>query len=315
MTKALQTKPLPSRMGKLTTTEERILRVLNDWRFGTRKILTLHSYSPASDTYVGELLKKLSDTKNGYIVRFSMPQAPGNAQYIYSLGRRGRDYLRERGINAAWYYRGHRASPLSFSFILHHLAVAQFYAALHAMCRKNPAYQVIEARTGFTMAGNPPLLTLVKDEKETRVPVIPDAWVFIERLEGDPPTTQGFPLWIEIDRGTESRAKFQQLLLHRLQLVITKGYEAYFYEPYILLVYLAVGNPEYRAKRLETMLKYTQDLLTVQNLTAWASLFRFGALEESIFDTHKLLTDPVWRVPFSNSTVCLFASPEKEGEA
>jgi hypothetical protein len=314
MTKALQTKTPPPHLGELTTAEERVLLLLNDVHYLTRKILTLHGYSQGSYTYVGELLKKLSggDKNSGYIVRITMPNAPGNSEHIYSLGRRGRDYLRGRGINAPWYYRGQRASPLSFSFILHHLGVAQFYAALHAMCcRVNPAYQVIEARTAFTMAGSPPLLTLVKDGQETHVAVIPDAWVFLERTEGDPLTTQGFPLWIEVDRGTESQAKFQQLLLHRLKLVITKGYEAYFDESYILLVYLAVGTAEYRARRLETMLTYTQELLTEQHLTAWSSLFRFAALEENVFDTQKLLTNPVWRVPFSNSPVCLFSSPEK----
>jgi Replication-relaxation len=302
----------------LTSTKEKILRAVGDLGIASAKQITRLLLKTGSLPYVRNLMSELAGGEDyyaaGYLCRcpFGMPHTPGNLERLYTLGRAGREYLRARGVDVALWGRLQKASPVSLSFLLHHHAVSQFLVAIAAFARVY-SYQVIETRTGFAMAKNLPRLTRVTDGQETRVNVIPDAWVYIERTAGTPPAIQGFPLWIEIDCGTESKAKFQQLVLDRINFIRYKGYETYFGTPAVLLVFLAVGaSMDYRVARLHTMRKWTTQVLRAKGLDAWAALFRFSTLldEECLFDRHVLFLDPVWYLPYSDTPVSLFTPPQ-----
>src|SRR4029453_13186389 len=99
----------------------------------------------------------------------------------------------------------------------------------------------------------------------------------------------------------------QQLLLNRTNLIRQKKYEKYFGIPYVLLVYLAVGGAtEYRLHRLHTMRQWTMEVLTKENIPDWAPVFRFSTIDESLYDTLMLFTDPVFYQPGSDTLVSLF---------
>ena len=237
-----------------------------------------------------------------------MPNAPGNFRRLYTLTRRGAALLRELGVDADFWYRPYRASHFSFSYLQHHLSVTQWLVALSAFVRVYPAYQVIETRTGFSLAKQPPRLTLNDDGQETTITAIPDAYVYLEHANGDSSETQGFPLWIEVDCGTESKAKFHQLVLDRINFVRYKGYEAYFGVPSttVIFCYLAVGaTRDYRLNRLHTMRQWVAEVLAEQKLDDWASVFRFSTIDEGLYDTLMHFTDPVWTTADSDTLVPL----------
>ena len=301
----------------LTSTEEKILSAFGElFPFGTANDIShlLHKTLP----YVRNIMTGLAggaDDYQSYLYWFGMPNAPGNFERIYTLGRQGREYLRELGIDVYWRYRPQQASPYSFSFLKHHLSVTQFLVALHLFVRHCPEYRLGETRTGFALASQPPRLTLVTDGQETTVTVIPDIWVHLIRTQKDPSKIQEFGLWIEIDCGTEAKAKFQQLVRERINLIRYKGYEAYFGIPSVLLCYLAVGTTmASRLGRLHTMCQWTAEVLTEQNLADWAAVFRFSTIDEGIYDTLMHWTDPVWYMPDADTLVPLFPTPQEQEE-
>ena len=216
--------PLQTGLKTLTSTQEKILHAFGTVvPFATATDITrLLGLKQGSKAYVRSLMADLAgggDHRNHYLVRFGRPNAPGNFERIYTLGSRGREFLRERGIEVAWWYRPQKASPYSFSFWKHHLSVSQVLVAIHLFVRRCPEYQLVETRTGFALARNPPRVRLEADGEDTSASVvIPDAWVYVERSQQEPSTTQGFALWIEVDCGTEAKAKFQHLVRQRLML-------------------------------------------------------------------------------------------------
>jgi hypothetical protein len=296
----------------LTSTKEIILRAFGELvPFATAEDITRLLFKKGSKAYVRSTMTELAggadEQKNQYLYRFGMPQAPGNFERLYTLGRRGRDVLRELGVAVHWCYRPHKAR--SFSFLQHHRSVSQFIVALHAFCRSCPDVQVRETRNGFAMAGDPPRLRLPSDGPDATITVIPDAWLYLEAASG-----KDWALWIEIDTGTEAKAKFQQLTLDRINFIRYKGYEAYFGVPSVLLCYLAVGmTTAYRLARLHTIRQWTAEVLAGEQLADWAAVFRFSTIDECLYDTLMHLTDPVWYRPDSDTLVPLFTPPTRQG--
>ena len=144
--------------------------------------------------------------------------------------------------------------------------------------------------------------------------MIPDVWVNVERSGGSPPVIHGFPLWIEVDCGTETKAMFQQLVLNRINFISSKGYKTYFGTPALLCCYLAVGaTVDYRIARLHTLRTWTAELLAAERLDDdWASIFRFSTIDECLYDTLMIFSDPAWYCVDSDTLVPLFMSPEPE---
>jgi Replication-relaxation len=305
----------------LSYAEERVLRAAADLPFFTAEDITrLLGAHGSQGSYFRGLLKKLcggADGKNtAYLYRFGMPQAPGNVRRLYTLTRRGAGLLRKLGVEANFWYRPWKASHYSFSFLQHHHSTVQVLVALSCFVRQNPTYQVVELRHGFAIARQPPRLTLCVDEQETTVEVIPDAWVHIERSAGTPPNIHGFALWIEIDRGTETKSKFKNLVLNRVNLVRSKAYETFFGTPALLCCYLTVGaTMDYRLTRLQRIREWTAEVLAEQELDPWGAIFRFSTIDECLYDTLMIFTDPVWYCVDSDTPVPLFTPPQDKEEA
>jgi len=307
--------------GALTSTKEKILQAVGDLGIATAKQITRYTFHMASLPYVRNLMSELAGGGDyhyeAYLLRFGMPSAPGNFERVYTLGRGGRDYLRALGRDIPWRYRPQKASPYSFSFLRHHLAVSQFLVALNLFVRHYPHYQLEETRTWLALAASPPRLTFCDDGRDTTITLIPDAWVYVESHGGTPPKILGFPLWIEVDCGTEAKAKFQQLVLQRINFIRYKGYASYFETSSVLLCYLAVGaTSDYRIARLHTMREWTAQVLTATRLDEWATIFRFSTLldEACLFDRLVPFLDPVWYLPDSDTPVSLFTPPQDKEE-
>jgi len=307
------------RPGALSSTEESILRAAADLPvFCAEDMTRLLSEKGSQGSHYRALLKSLSVGTPGrrteYLLRLRVPHAPGNVRILYTLSRRGAGLLKRLGVDADFWYRPWKASHRSVSFWQHHHAITRVLVALYAFTRSHPAYQVIEARTGFSIARNPPRLTRGADGQETSATVIPDVWVNVERSGGSPPVIHGFPLWIEVDCGTETKAMFQQLVLNRINFISSKGYKTYFGTPALLCCYLAVGaTVDYRIARLHTLRTWTAELLAAERLDDdWASIFRFSTIDECLYDTLMIFSDPAWYCVDSDTLVPLFMSPEPE---
>jgi Replication-relaxation len=313
----VRTKQPQSKKHGLKRRELEILKAVASLNVATAEDLR-HLLGMHSRPYFGELLKELSGgmdcNQRGYLYRFGTAHAPGNFRRLYALTRRGRQALQAHGVEVAGWYNPKKASLYSLTILTHHLAVSQLLVALTLFVRKYPEFQLVETRPWFAMAGNPPRVTFWTEGEETTITVIPDAYVYIERDHEDPSKVQGFDLLIEVDRGTESKEKFQHhLVLERINLIRHKGYEAYFNATSAILVFLAVGaTRDYRLNRLHTMRQWTAEVLAHEELSDWASAFRFSTIDEGLYDTLMLFTDPVCYLPDSDTLVPLFPPPTDE---
>jgi hypothetical protein len=190
----------------------------------------------------------------------------------------------------------------SLTFWEHQLGIVKALVALHRFARDSRAYAVLETQTGTSLSGNPPCYTQEVDHQLVTIAVLPDAWICLGDESG-----QHTALWIEVDTGSEAKSKFQNLVLHRLDIIRSGQYKEFFDTDSVTFAYLVIGSELYRTARLEMLCRYTWELLQAQNLTDWAPSILFSTIEETLYDSHSLFTDALWRVPGSDALVPLLS--------
>jgi hypothetical protein len=303
----------------LNSNEERILQAVHDLECLTLDdIMHLLFAEERSRTHVGAILRKLSDGRDyddhQFLYRFPFPTAAkGPKERVYCLGAKAREILAVEDTSRTKY------RYLTYSPILHDLMLSRFIALATKYFAAQTDYTLLETRTCYQLARNPPRITLNTNGQEASIAVIPDAWLEIERVEDG----FSYPLWVEIDRATENRQRFQQLVRNRLALVNSPQYEQMFNTTAVLFCYVTTGTtPELGNIRLHNMLRWTEDLLPKEKKEdkeeekkkialqrqQLAALFRFTTVEyPTMYDrAHELFTQPVWEQPLVTDKVPLF---------
>jgi hypothetical protein len=289
----------------LTSTQERILQLVHFLRFATAQEITHAQFSKGSLTYIRAILSRLAGGKDyktrEFLYRFPLPAAHGAKERVFCLGAKGREALKVEDYDPP-----HKIRQRSYGQLLHDLTLSRFVASTLHYCRTSGTYRLREIRTCYELSRNPPCFTQVTNGQEISITVIPDAWVHVKRVADG----KAFPLWIEIDRGTMFRKRYQQLMAHRLTYFRSGEYEKMFGTPALRIVYLTTGStPDARYTRLHTLRRWTEEVLSAQQLTAWTPLFRFAPIVfEQLYDhTHHLFSEPEWYQPDdTDDTVPLF---------
>jgi hypothetical protein len=308
----------------LNSKEERILQAVHDMEIVTLDdIIHLLQFSKKSRNHVGAIMRKLSGGRDyddqQFLYRQPLPiAAKGTKSRVFCLGAKAREVLFIEDAYRPSKFRYHSYSP-----ILHDLMLSRFLVVASSYFAAQSDYTLLETRTCYELTHHPPRLTVNQNGQQATIAVIPDAWLNIERVTDE----AAYPLWIEIDRGTENRQKFQQLVRNRLALVKSQQYEQIFNTKAVLLCYVTTGaTPELGDNRLHNMLRWTEDVLSHKDVLTkedeltpedelrlaerekWASLFRFATVEyEKMYDQpHRLFTEPVWYQPDVIEPVALF---------
>jgi hypothetical protein len=303
----------------LNRKEEHILQAVHLLECVTVQEITRLLFSTGSRNHVGAILRKLSGGRDyddqQFLYRFPFPTAVrGTKERVYCLGAKAREVLDIEDTP-----RSSKLRYLSYSPILHDLMLSRFLTAATTYFAAHPDYDLLETRTCYQLARNPPLIPVNTHGKKATIAVIPDAWLHIEQVEDG----TAYPLWLEIDRGTENHQKFQRLVCHRLAFIKSRQYEKTFHTKAVILCYVTTGGDI----RLDNMLRWTEDVLPHQDVLTkkeneltqadmvrreerkqWASLFRFATVEyENMYDqAHALFTEPVWHKPDDSEPVPLF---------
>lgn len=309
----------------LNSKEERILQAVHDVEIVTLDdIIHLLQFSKKSRNHVGAIMRKLSGGRDyddqQYLYRAPLPfSAKGAKTRVFCLGARAREVLAIEDAHRPSKFRYHAYSP-----ILHDLMLSRFLVVATTYFAAHTDYKLLETRTCYQLACNPPSISINQNGQKTTITVVPDAWLDIERVSDG----KVYPLWIEIDRSTENYQKFKKLVRNRLAVVNSRQYEKTFNTRDVLLCYVTTAaTPELADIRLHNMLRWTEELLPHKHLLTkkdeitpadelllkereqWASLFRFTTVEyEKMYDQpHRLFTDPVWSKPDETEQIPLFA--------
>lgn len=258
-------------------------------------------YSPSALRKVRDILAALCGRADfagdAYLYRFPMPKTQaGNPERIYTLGKRGRDFIEaESGVKASWRVRPDREMGLWFSQLMHNLVLTRILVCARRFGRGVSWFRVSGMRICYELGGE----AVSSDDERTgkrgrdrdkdkdKASVIPDGWILFEKAGKAGGVETRFPVMVEIDRGSMYRVRFKKHVVDRIEFVRSGGYGEMFGVEAVLICYVSTGAMgEYREGRRKALCEWTMEALRDIGRENWASVFRFcsvsyGELYES----------------------------------
>jgi Replication-relaxation len=321
---ALQQTPQKSYRSEavLTKRHEEILEAVHQLRYVTAQDIARLFYTPSSINHVREILSLLAGKKDyaerHYLFRFPLPNTRiGGTEKIYTLGSRGRLYLKRQGIEVDWYFRPYKIASMTYQNCLHALTLTRFLVAAQVFCKDNPAFELSEIKTEYDLkkeialekAKHQAATVVVQagSKEDEEVTVIPDAWLLFHNLKKKKDSWQ--PVFVEIDRASEQQKFFKRQVRARLLFFTNGGYKKVFGTNKGIIAYATTGNET----RMNSMLRWTQEVLherfaTHADRKHYAALFRFCCLPTTDIGGSALFTAPVWSRPGEQKPLPLLAS-------
>jgi hypothetical protein len=303
-----------------TLVDDRVLQAVYELHFLTVDQLTRLLYAKSSRNYVGEIAKRLTDA--GYLQRSWLPRpgAQGRATALYLLARKGMTYLEGLGHEVAPRARPSEHAMHGAQFLLHTLAVNDVLIAA----------RLLEQRAeGLALSG----MRHERDLKRTAavrfkpgevdpgssVYVVPDGWLDLRADRGTGRITQ-FPLWLEVDRGTEGTKKIKEKIRGIVAYYNGGHYERLFGTRHMQVVFLAeqaaLGSAHQAAHRSQQLRRWCEEELTSIGQLVFGPVFRFGVLPPGdALDPVAFFTAPHCLVPFSPSPIPLLVLPQRDRHA
>jgi hypothetical protein len=293
MTDAARTLPEPV---ILREQDEQIIRACCRYQWMTSLDMAMLLNLPTSLNYVRRMAADLAgnndEVPGHYLFRFPLARrSGGNGLRVFVPGEASRGLIHEEDTNGCIWNKPSTMQRYSYSFVYHNLAVTRLCLCATLLCRERKEYYLAETLLSYSIARNPPRVSLTTDGQESSIPAIPDCWLYIERVADG----EGTALWFEVDNATTYRASFHRRLSARLALITSEAYAEYFGTPAVLLCFAVLGNEA----RMHTLAHWTWELLARQERMQLAPFFRFTSVEyETLYpEALTLFTKPVWRLP------------------
>src|SRR4051794_8752296 len=279
----------------LNERDQEILKAVHFYRYMTVQDVTYLMFSETSISHVREILSclcgKADKADNQYLYRFRLPKiSEGNAERVYVLGARGREFLTNNTpLVVNWYASPARMATLNYNALLHSLSLTRVLVAAHYWSKQQDVYKVIGEKISYELANRPG-----KNERD----IIPDGWLLLERQD----KTRGSVL-LEIDRGTEYQERFKQHIASRLEFVRSGKYEEQFGVKHVSIAYVNVFG---HGSQRQSMLQWTREVLQELGRENWGSIFKFTNVELEEIYMANLFEKPVWYSPFNKDAGGLF---------
>jgi protein involved in plasmid replication-relaxation len=282
----------------LNERDQEILKAVHFYRYMTVQDVTYLMFSETSISHVREILSRLcgkaDKADNKYLYRFRLPKiSEGNAERVYVLGARGREFLNNNThLFVNWYASPARMATLNYNALLHSLAVTRVLVAAAHWSKKQSIFKLVDTHISYGLAQAP---NHFPDNKRM---VIPDGWLLFERQD-----EKRGSILLEIDRGTEYQERFKQHIASRLEFVRSGKYEEQFGVKHVTIAYVNVFE---HGSRRQSMLQWTRDVLQELGRENWGSIFKFTSMGlEEIYEAN-LFEKAVWYSPFNKDAGSLF---------
>jgi hypothetical protein len=199
-----------------------------------------------------------------------------------------------------WHFRPYKVAGMTYQNCLHALTLTRFLVAAQVFVKKHPAWELTTLRTEYELkkeiaeekakkqAASITLNAPNGKEAETVI-VLPDSWLLFHH------TTSKKGSWhpglLEIDRGSEQLKYFKRQIRARALFLANGGYKKLFGTNKGVIAYATTGNQT----RLNTMRKWTQEVLTELNLKKLSSRLLFCSLTPSWEqDEQRVFLAPLW---------------------
>jgi hypothetical protein len=277
-----------------------MLRALQRYHFLTAKQMCRLLYKAGSLTLVRSRLKALTDA--GYLRRKSQPRAiaSGRLPEVYTLDRRGLNYLVSLGLEVPNRFRPQEVDQLGFHLLSHTLAINDFLIAAELLTVSSPAVALSSMLHDLVLKRTPIRVEL-PDGKTTSV--VPDEWLDVRVTQSG--AVHQFPLSLELDRGTRERKSWQQKVRALISFA-GKPYRQAFGTSF--LTFAVVATPG--ARRRDQLLSWTEAVIGDKTREE-ADLFRFTDTLADQVSPQDLFFSPVWLRPFERVPVPLLPTEER----
>jgi hypothetical protein len=291
----------------ITEADRAILLALSRYHYLTAAQASRLLYPNLADEnrYVQRRLKRLTDAT--YVLRLRALPMPryGQSPHVFTLHRRGRQYLQALGVPVLPYFRPSEeaAATENSLFMLHRLATIDVMIAADSLCRDYPVtcprmLSERELKHGALRVDVPPGPQGTGGGTR-RVAVIPDAW-FQLGVATSPPVS----IALELDRSTEDQHAWRRKVAS-LAIWATGPYREAFAADNLTI---AVVCPAPR--RVAILREWTMRELTERGMTDLADIFMFTAASPVTTPSARFFFAPLWHLPHDSQLTSLLDPPE-----
>lgn len=296
----------------ITEVDESILHALARFHYLTAAQASRLFYPTLRDEnrYMQRRFKKLIDPE--YVLRLGCLPVPsrGSAPYVYTLARKGREYLKSLGITVEDYYRPaeEQRAVENRPFMLHRLATIDVLIAVERLCQDNSHIECLRMLTERELKRGAVRVDVPAGPQSPsgsprRVAVIPDAW-FQVSIAGGPPIAVA----VEVDRGTEEQKVWREKIA-AYSVWVNGPYQKAFTSDNLTI---AVACPNER--RRAVLMDWTMRELTSRNIAHFGQLFVFTATSPVEATPQRFYFGKVWHETGSAKPIGLLDAPVVKGD-
>jgi hypothetical protein len=303
--------------------EGRILEAVNLFEQLTAEQLSRHlGYS---FRYTQARCKDLADKK--YLQRLTLPKRTpgGGVPYVYTLGRRGRDYLSSLDEDSSLPVKK-RYRPSEERAQLHTLATNEVLLQVMKITETDPALTLRRFIPEREFQQEPVTVTLPEKDGGQTVSLIPDLWLHVRQRVGDKAYSIGFCIEVNLTPIEQRRWRRKVSMYLNCEDGYTKrvGTKAFRVVTFIAspATVLRRGTGAFSKqglqererelaateKRKKDFLLWTQRELAAQNREKDADLFLFSSYPIDSLRPKKLVFSDHFSMPFEGSQTSLLIS-------
>ena len=258
------------------------------------QLVKVLNYSPNSLERVQRLVKQL--TANGYLLSLARPVVRGKAPLVYTLARKGLNYLKSAGFDVREYFRPSKEQEKSYLFLLHTLAINDVLIAAANLQKHEASYSLSSFIHERMLKTTPYKVRIWRADVEESVTVIPDAYLLFGRKKKKG-KDEHIPIFLELDRNTTEQKHFRRNLRARIEFIKEEGYKKLLGTNTVKFAYAIAAGGE---KRREELRAWARKELADTSEQRWLSnLFLFCALPAEL-EPQKLFLAPCWFAPFAD---------------
>jgi hypothetical protein len=290
----------------ITEVDGAVLRALARFHYLTAAQASRLLYPNLLDDnrYMQRRLKRLVD--GDYVLRLRALPAPqfGQAPHVFTLGRRGRQYLQELGEGLFPYFRPseEKRASLNHPFMIHRLATIDVMIAAARLSREQDIIcprmlSERELKHGALQVDVPPGPHSLTQETR-KVTVIPDAWFQLSVRESEPVS-----IAVELDRATEDQKVWRQKVAAYAYWANGPYQEAFETDNLTIATVCPTAN------RANVLADWTVRELKSRGLEDYADLFLFTAASPVASVPADFFFGPVWQAVNDKIFVSLIDGP------
>lgn len=262
----------------VTASHDAVLQAVYKYQLLTcLQLVKALGYSPNSLERVQRLVKQLTD--NEYLLSLARPVIRGKAPLVYTLARKGLNYLKSAGLDVRIYFRPAKEQEKSYLFLQHTLSLNDVLIAAANLHKYAAEYSLLSFIHERVLKTTPYKVKIWRGGKEELVTLIPDAFVLFTRHKKNGKDDK-IPILIELDRNTTEQKHFRRNLRARMEFIKEEGYKTLLGTTTVTFAYAVAGGGEKRRAELRS---WARKELAATSEQRWLSnLFLFCDLPQDL---------------------------------